>query len=124
MVRPPYGNAAHLVGIAAQHWQAIDGEAASRGADFLQLPFDRFLNVIFWWSVQRVKDVEHFQYDLEKPFPLPMEAFVAAGSLVTEAELDADAASFMAFAGAFGVAPPAARPPSGGDGRVPSEPSA
>lgn len=54
--------------------------------------------------MQRVKDVERFLRDLEKPLP----GVVAAGAEVTERELEADAQSFMAFASAFGVKPPKA----------------
>jgi len=74
--------------------------------------------------VQRVKDVDRFKYDLESPFPLPMEGFVAVGAVVTEHDLEADAKSFMAFASAFGVAPPSPSAGSGTPGRVASPPSA
>jgi hypothetical protein len=55
-----------------------------------------------------VKDIDEFLRTLERPFPVPMEGFVTVGAVVTDAELEADAASFMAFAAAFGVRPPAA----------------
>ena len=119
MVGPPYQTAARLVGIAAEHWDAIDGEAASRGVDYFQLGFDRLLNAIYWWAVQRVKEPERFERSLSEHFPLPME-WILAGSAVTVADLDADADSFLAFASAFGIKPPTANPDSAGDTDVPS----
>lgn len=52
--------------------------------------------------MQRVKDVERFLADLERPVP----GIEGAGARVTEADLEQDAASFVAFAQAFGVRPP------------------
>ena len=46
-----------------------------------------------------MKDPEEFVRELER---------VPVGAEVTEADLDADAESFMAFAAAMGVKPPAA----------------
>lgn len=59
--------------------------------------------------MQRVKDVDRFLNDLERPLP------VAPGAprVVTERELEQDAENFMAFASAFGVKPP--RPRTNGD---------
>jgi hypothetical protein len=126
VVRPPYQGCAHLVGVAAQHWAAIDGEAASRGVDLFALGFDRLLNAVYWWAVQRVKEPDKFERTLDEHFPLPMEWILGGGparagglakdGTVTEAELEADAASFMAFASAFGVAPPKAQPKPKPDG--------
>ena len=101
MVGTPYSSVARLIGVAAEHWDAIDGEAASRGVDLFELPPDRFLNAIYWWAVQRVKEPEDFKRRLEQHFPLPMEW--AVGAPVTEQDLNADGESFVAFAAAFGV---------------------
>jgi hypothetical protein len=57
--------------------------------------------------VQRVKDVDQFTHKLNEHFPLPMEWMV--GAPVTEADIDADGESFIAFAAMFGVAPPRAQ---------------
>lgn len=102
MVRAPYVTAVRLTAIAADHWVAIDGESAGRGVELITLPFDRFLNAIQWWAMQRVKDLERFLADLERP--------AGGGVVVTDRELEQDAASFMAFASAFGVKPPKANP--------------
>jgi hypothetical protein len=102
VVRPPYSVVQRLVALAAEHWAAIDGEAAAGGADYFALSFDRFLNAVYWWAVQRVKDVERFIADLERP---------VAGQVsmsVTEQDLDRDAENFMAFANAMGVPTPRA----------------
>ena len=97
MVRPPYYVAFRLLGYAERYWAAIDGEAASQGADYLALPLDRFLNAIYWWVAQRVKDSERFKYDLERP---------PTGVSLTEEDVHRDEQSFLAFAQAFGVTPP------------------
>jgi hypothetical protein len=123
VVRPPYQEAAQLVWIAAQRWPIIDGEAAQRGVDYFTLPFDRFLNVVYWWAAQRVKSTDEFDRTLAKPVGLPMSAYTGSGmSAVTEYELEADAQSFMAFAGAFGIAPPKPGPVAEEPEDVPSTP--
>ena len=101
MVRPPYETVVRIVAYAERYWAEIDGEAASRGTDYLSLPIDRFLNAVQWWVLQRVKDPERFKAELERP---------VAGQPVTKEELDADGTSFMAFASAMGLKPPAANP--------------
>jgi len=50
--------------------------------------------------MNHVKDAERFLRDLERPMP------GVAGAVVTDADLDQDAQSFMAFASAFGIKPP------------------
>ena len=100
MVRSPYEAVVRLYAYAERYWAEIDGEAASRGADYLALPLDRFLNAVQWWVVQRVKDPERFKADLEtggKP----------SYRTVTEEDIEGDGRAFMAFASMMGVKPPA-----------------
>ena len=92
----PYWAAYRLVSIAAEHWGGIDGQAAERGVNYFDLEFDRFLNAIYWWSIQRVKDQESFIRDLD---------LTPVGAVVTEEDLQADADGFMAFAAMVGVKP-------------------
>jgi hypothetical protein len=74
--------------------------------------------------VQRQKKPEDFERLLEKPVPLPMSAYVNFGAAVTEYELEADGASFMAFASALGIAPPKRLGPAVEEPEdVPSSPS-
>lgn len=101
MVRPPYEAVLRLFANAERYWAAIDGEAASQGGvDYFSLPLDRFCNAIQWWCLQRVKDPERFLRDLEAPLS-------GSARTVTQDDLEADGAAFMAFAKAFGVKPPA-----------------
>jgi hypothetical protein len=51
--------------------------------------------------MQRVRDPERFLADLERPPPGQLRA-------VTDTDIEEDGRSFMAFAAAFGVKPPAA----------------
>lgn len=100
MVGPPYETALRLIAIAQDHWATIDGQAAERGVDYFSLSPDQFFNAIWWWAVQRVKDPERFETQLAAPLKV--------GPEVSERELEADGASFMAFAAAMGVAAPTA----------------
>ena len=101
----PYYTALRLVSIAQEHWGTIDGEAAQRGVNYFELSFDRWLNVIHYWSAQRVRDPEEFERELARPI----------GAKVAEVDLETDARSFMAFASAMGVRvpTPSAEIPSG-----------
>lgn len=110
MVGPPYWVVARLCYIAERHWAAIDGEAASHGTDYFDLSVDRFLNAIWWWAVQRVKDSAAWESEMLR---------APRGMQVTAEDLDADAETFLAFASAFGV-----RPPVPGDAAPPALESA
>jgi hypothetical protein len=101
VVRPPYEAVVRLYAYAERYWPEIDGEAASRGADYLALPLDRFLNAVQWWIVQRVKDPERFKAELETPSGRP------SYREVTEQDIEGDGQAFMAFASMMGVKPPA-----------------
>ena len=103
---PPYEVVFRLIGIAGDHWEALDYEAACKGQDFLKLPIDRFCNVVFHWAIERVPDRSQFIYQLTKR---------TSGKKPSEKQFQEDANAFMAFAGAFGVAPPAASPDSDPD---------
>lgn len=117
MVRPPYVACLRLVNIAIEYWVAIDG--STPGCDPLTLPPDRFFNHIQWWAMQRVKDADRFLVDLERPLP----QMPGAPAVVTQADLDKDAESFVAFAKAFGVTPPRPRSPNGSNAVVTSAPA-
>jgi hypothetical protein len=111
VVRPPYHPTQRLFGIAEEHWQTIDGEAASNGVDYFQLPVDRFLNAIWWWAINRVRDQERFEHQLNA---------IPVGATVTEEDIKAEGESFMAFAAVMGVKPPGGDAPSAGANPVPS----
>lgn len=98
---PPYEVVFRLIGIAEDNWEAIDYEAACQGEDFLKLPIDRFCNVIYHWAMERVKDRDQFLYQLTKRM---------SGKKPTQRQVEEDANAFVAFAGAFGIAPPSASP--------------
>lgn len=98
MVGAPYYTCRRLVAIAADHWQAIDGEASCNGVDLWALPPQSWFNTIWYWAIQRVKDPDRFNFELERPPP-------GHTQVVTEGDLEQDGASFMAFAAAMGAAP-------------------
>ena len=100
----PYEVVVRLIFTVAEHWTAFDGQAALKGVDPLELPFDRLLNAIYAWLGERVKDHDQFEYQLTRPIPGRVVE-------VTEEMMDEEGRDFMAFAGALGVAP-------GGSGRI------
>jgi hypothetical protein len=63
--------------------------------------------------LQRVKDPERFLAELERPVGTKLRA-------VTEDDIAADGASFMAFASMMGVRPPTPNDGEGGDAALPS----
>jgi len=67
VVRPPYGVAARLTFVARQRWAEIDGDYArqSGGQSPFGLRWDRLLNVIYTWAVERVEDRDAFDAYLE-----------------------------------------------------------
>lgn len=52
MGRKPYERCVRLCAFAAVYWEAFDGKLASRQVDPLDLPFDRFLNAVFWFVIE------------------------------------------------------------------------
>lgn len=51
----PYTAVAGLVHIADEFWHEIDGACARAGVDPLELPFHRFLNLVYAWACERVQ---------------------------------------------------------------------
>ena len=94
MVRPPYYLAVRLVQVAAANWERIDGGAAGRGVNPFGLRFDRFLNFIWDWALERVADPEKWRSGMEAPPPVPVGAEPRAPS---QREVDVEADSFVAF---------------------------
>ena len=100
MVRPPYQAVLRLLANAERYWAQIDGEAIRHGAgNYFELSPDRFCNAIQSWICERVKDPEAFIRELERPLD-------GGGRKPSQAELDDEGASFVAFASAFGIQPP------------------
>lgn len=71
MVRPPYEAAVRLSALAAGNWARIDGHYSGQGTDLLDLPFSRFLSVIYVWALEHMtsEDGEKFERTLEDPLP-------------------------------------------------------
>jgi hypothetical protein len=122
---PPYYSAIRLADIAEAHWDIIDGEASSRGVCLFSLNIQQFLNAIYYWAIQRVKDPQRWKMDLETP-PRPPKPAKGAGVVVTAQELNEAEQSMLSFAAAMGIAPKVtrARKSDGGhkeDDPVPSQ---
>lgn len=80
-------------------WALFDGELASRDIDPLYMPFDRFLNLIYWWAVQDAdpKEIDKFDRQLWRP---PKGEAPAAGSPWSP---EAETAAFASLAATFGT---------------------
>jgi len=61
-----YPAVAGLIRIADEFWPEIDGACARTGFDPLELPFDRFLNLIYAWSCERVQYSENGRAELDE----------------------------------------------------------
>lgn len=68
-VRPPYWSAARLTATARARWHEFDGWAASCGVDPLDLPIDRFLNLVYYWLMQGVKPSERDRVEAQLAAP-------------------------------------------------------
>lgn len=65
-----------LVAAAKHNWPTFDGICASQGFDPLELPWDRFLNLIHWFLTRNAgeaKDIEDWERHLWMP-PVGVEA--------------------------------------------------
>jgi hypothetical protein len=65
----PYQKAVRLSAVAASNWERIDGFYAGKGVNILDLPFSRFLSVVYVWATERMssEDAEKFDQELLKP---------------------------------------------------------
>lgn len=72
MVRwTPYQKAVRLSAVAASNWERIDGHYSGQGVNILDLPFPRFLNVIYVWAMERMSSEDGEKFDMELMKPLP-----------------------------------------------------
>ena len=58
VVRFSYPAIVGLIGIAQRFWYEIDGACAGVGVDPVELPFSRFLNLVYSWVVERLQYTE------------------------------------------------------------------
>lgn len=86
-----------LLQLAEQHWVTIDGEAAMRGVDPLELPFDRLLNIVYHVATREGTPDDVRKFDIRLWVPPPGVA-PTRGPWSAEAEADA----FRALKAALG----------------------
>lgn len=60
-----------LLATIEEHWVTVDGEAALRGIDLMELPFDRFLNAVYHFATREgtVESIRRFDIRLWMPPP-------------------------------------------------------
>lgn len=75
-----------LVYLAGQHWPVIDGMLASQGVDPLSLPWDRFLNTIYWWATRDATSQAVAKFEAQLWRPPPNEAPAPGSPWSPEAE--------------------------------------
>lgn len=90
---------ARLLNTAKAQWSAFDGWAAASlsGADPLDLPLDRFVNLIYWWAIRDAEPEEIPKFDQRLWRPPPGVAPAPGSPWSAEAET----AAFKGFAAAF-----------------------
>lgn len=72
---------ARLVRLVDDNFATFDGWAASSGIDPVDLPFDRLLNLAYWWATRNAEDenaIRKFDARLWQP---PRGEVPAAGSV-------------------------------------------
>lgn len=91
-----------LVHVAIAGWAYLDGPAARQGVDLLELPFDRFCSAVYSWRVENAekKDREEFDRWLSAP---PPAILLASDEDPEDWQLEEEASSFLAVAGALGA---------------------
>lgn len=96
---------ARLLNTAKARWSAFDGWAAATmsGADPLDLPFDRLLNLIYHWIVKDADPDEVPKFDARLWRPPPGRAAAPGSPWSPEAET----AAFRGLAAAIKGGPPA-----------------
>ena len=67
--RPPYWVASRLITSARQDWARFDGWAAAQGVDPIDLPMDRFCNLVYYWLTRGADPRRRDEIDrtLERP---------------------------------------------------------
>jgi len=94
VVGPPYRTALRLYAIGVERWAEI--EAAYYQETILSFRIDKYLNLIFAWCLAQMagaepEKIEEWIMSLDHPFP-----WETPGSYVSEAEVEAEGAMFMA----------------------------
>lgn len=80
----------------------IDGWAAVSGSDPMQLPADRFLNLIYFWAVKELDQDDRFKLDTRLWMPPKGEAPAPQSPWSAENEKKAFSAFVADFTGSTG----------------------
>lgn len=84
----PYYVTQALINTASEHWVSIDGWLASRGIEPMDLPIDRWLNLIYHWATREADATEIAKFDARLWQPPPGEV-PTEGPWTPEAEASA-----------------------------------
>lgn len=111
---------ARLFGSARAQWAAFDGWAAATmgGTDPLDLPFDRFLNLIYHWLTNGADPAEIKKFDARLWRPLPGMVPAAGSPWSAEAETAAFKAFSAEFSGTVGTPREGSTLPGSAPGRT------
>lgn len=71
MVGKSFDATARLSAQAIHSWTFIDGHYSGQGVDLLTLPFNRFLNVIQTWTLERIDDDDRETWLAKLDTPIP-----------------------------------------------------
>lgn len=91
-----YGAVVGLIQIADEFWTEIDGACARSGVDPFGLPFHRFLNLVYTWSVERLAYEEGARADFDDALFTPMARGTRSPDNVSPEVVDEEMALFRA----------------------------
>ena len=100
MVDFSYRAVVGLVHVADRYWHDIDGACAREGVDPFSLPFDRFLNLVYAWAVERLQNVENGRAEFDAAlFDASKDRrFANRGDNVSQEVIDEEWELFNSFA--------------------------
>jgi hypothetical protein len=89
-----------LIYIADQYWHEFDGACARQGVDPLALPFNRFLNAVYAWAVERLQYAEDARQEFDDALfdERGTRRGAARGDNVSQKVIDEEWELFNAFA--------------------------
>jgi hypothetical protein len=87
-----------LLDLAEAHWTVFDGWTAKRGVDPMQLPFHRFLSLLYFWVIENADEQEREKFDVKLNMPLPGKPKIAIETGPWSAAAETSALSGLAAA--------------------------
>jgi hypothetical protein len=52
-----------------EHWTVFDGWAGTKGVDPMQMPVDRFLNLVYFYATENAEEQDKIKFDMRLNMP-------------------------------------------------------